>query len=318
MTSRRLADHIRRAVGGPMWHGPAVAGVLDGVTATQAAAHPVPGAHSIWELVLHLSVWAEIAGARLRGAALAYPPPEEDWPAPASTAEAAWTAAVERLAAAYDALANQVEALSPDELRATVTGQDHPVWAMLHGVAEHACYHGGQIPLLKRALATSAPVVTGAPEAAPQTSQASPAVRALASDDAAEWLRMRHALLPSDDHAHEIAQYLGGDVAFAVFVHPRAAGGLGGFLEVGLRAYAEGCVTSPVAYIEAWYVDEELRGQGIGRELVRAAEDWARVRGLTEIASDALIDNHVSIAAHRAVGYEEVERIACFRRSLQL
>ena len=74
--------------------------------------------------------------------------------------------------------------------------------------------------------------------------------------------------------------------------------------------------SSPVAYVEAWYVDSDVRRQGIGRALFRAAEDWARAQGLTEIASDAELHNEVSIAAHKAIGYTETDRIVCFLRSL--
>ena len=71
-----------------------------------------------------------------------------------------------------------------------------------------------------------------------------------------------------------------------------------------------------MAYIEGWFIDEDLRRQGLGTELVRAGERWAREQGLVEIASDAEIDNEISIRAHKAIGYEEEERIVCFRKDL--
>jgi uncharacterized damage-inducible protein DinB len=151
MSPRRLADHIRRTFAGPMWHGPPLEDVLRDVSVEQAAARPVAGAHTIWELVLHVTVWAEIAAARLRGEALEYPQPQDDWPPMPVPASNAWAAAVERLGESYGALADAVGRLSEDGLRSTVAGQDHPTWAMLHGVVEHACYHGGQIAILKRA-----------------------------------------------------------------------------------------------------------------------------------------------------------------------
>ena len=93
-------------------------------------------------------------------------------------------------------------------------------------------------------------------------------------------------------------------------------GGLCGFIEVSLRDYAEGCQTSPVAYIEGWYVDAESRRHRLGTRLVQAAEAWARRHGLKEIASDTQIENAVSIQAHKVLGYEEVERLVCFRKAL--
>ena len=101
-----------------------------------------------------------------------------------------------------------------------------------------------------------------------------------------------------------------------VFMALRDDGSPCGFVEAGERSYAEGCETSPVGYVEAWYVDAEVRRQGVGRALLRAAEDWARHQGYSEMGSDALIDNVVSHEAHRRSGYEEVERIVVFRRRL--
>ena len=141
-------------------------------------------------------------------------------------------------------------------------------------------------------------------------------IRRARQADAAEVLRLWMALFPDDTTAVEsIQSLLDGRERAALIVAERESG-LGGFLEVGTRPYAEGCETSPVAYIEAWYVDEDIRRQSIGRALFRAAEDWAREQQLSEIASDALIENEISIAAHKALGYQEVERIVCFRRDL--
>jgi len=103
----------------------------------------------------------------------------------------------------------------------------------------------------------------------------------------------------------------------AVFVAVRPEGGLGGFLEASLRTYAEGCDSSPVGYIEGWYVDPDLRRQGVGRALLRAAEAWARAQGCQEMASDCRLDNEASWRAHLALGYEEAERLIHFRKRLE-
>jgi aminoglycoside 6'-N-acetyltransferase I len=101
-----------------------------------------------------------------------------------------------------------------------------------------------------------------------------------------------------------------------VFVSIRPDGSLCGFVEAGTRAYAEGCETSPVGYIEGWYVDPDVRLQGYGRTLLEAAEEWARSAGYREMGSDALLDNTASHRAHERSGYEEVERLVVFRKSL--
>jgi aminoglycoside 6'-N-acetyltransferase I len=102
-----------------------------------------------------------------------------------------------------------------------------------------------------------------------------------------------------------------------VLVAEAKDGGLAGFLEVGLRSYADGCEAShPVGYVEGWYVVENWRRQGIGAELLRAAEDWARNQGCIEMASDTAIDNAVSQRAHEALGFEVAERSVLYRKTL--
>lgn len=146
-------------------------------------------------------------------------------------------------------------------------------------------------------------------------------IRALLAADRAEWLRMRRSLWPEccdDEHAGEIDAFLeSGAGPAAVFVAERnAAGELGGFLELGLRSHAEGCRSSPVPYIEGWYVDSDLRRRGVGEALLEAAEGWARQRGHTEIASDTAPDNDVSLAAHERLGFVITDRMVCFRKEL--
>jgi aminoglycoside 6'-N-acetyltransferase I len=101
-----------------------------------------------------------------------------------------------------------------------------------------------------------------------------------------------------------------------VFVAEWEDGSVAGFVEVAARPYADGCDTSPVGYIEAWYVEPDARLKGYGRALLSAAENWARGRGYREMASDAQLDNEASYAAHRRAGYAEVDRIVQFRKVL--
>ena len=145
-------------------------------------------------------------------------------------------------------------------------------------------------------------------------------IRPINEQDRPEWVRMRDLLWPGAKDDHEAETHLfftEPDEKLATFVLDRQDGRLGGFIEMGQRNYAEGCASSPVAYIEGWYIDADLRQQGWGAALIQAAEQWGRDQGLTEIASDAELDNQVSIRAHKALGYKEEGKIVCFRKELR-
>jgi aminoglycoside 6'-N-acetyltransferase I len=122
----------------------------------------------------------------------------------------------------------------------------------------------------------------------------------------------------AEEHTHDLDAYFATPQSGVTFVVESTGGGLCGFIEVSLRNYAEGCMTSPVAYIEGWYVDEHCRRRTLGTRLVQAAEAWARRHGLKEMASDTQIANAVSIQAHKVLGYEEVERLVCFTKALDV
>jgi uncharacterized damage-inducible protein DinB len=146
-----IANLIKRAVTGPAWHGPALDHVLEGIGAEQAVAHPIPNAHSIWELTLHVAAWAEIARARLKGERIADPPADEDWPAVAANPDAAaWDEAQVRMRDAYRALAYDARHLEDESMHDTMSGLEYSRWVLLHGVVEHGLYHAGQIALLKK------------------------------------------------------------------------------------------------------------------------------------------------------------------------
>ena len=152
-------------------------------------------------------------------------------------------------------------------------------------------------------------------------------VRRPGAEGRAEWTRMRLALWPetsAETHAEEVAAFLTGNLtgwlaglhAVAVFVAVRPAGGLCGFLEASIRPFDEGCQTRPVGYVEGWFVDADMRQQGIGKRLLRAAERWAAAQGCGEIASDAHPENTASLAAHQALGFEESSQAVHLRKRL--
>ena len=132
---------------------------------------------------------------------------------------------------------------------------------------------------------------------------------------------MRAALWPDEDAdllAHETLLHFGNDKPKQIIlVAESASGALVGMLELSMRISAEGCASSPVPFVEAWYVAAEARMQGVGRKLMEAAERWAMARGFKEIASDTQLANGASQDAHAKLGFEEVERLVCFRKPLK-
>jgi aminoglycoside 6'-N-acetyltransferase I len=145
-------------------------------------------------------------------------------------------------------------------------------------------------------------------------------IRPVEPADAEIWERMRTALWPDDtgNHALDIAKYFNASRTnpLEVLLACTGAGARVGFIELSIRPYAEGCDTDRVAFVEGWFVVPEHRGRGVGAALMRAAEEWARARRCTELASDTQSFNEESIAAHKSLGFDEVERLVCFRKLL--
>lgn len=144
-------------------------------------------------------------------------------------------------------------------------------------------------------------------------------VRPLAESDLAEWFRLRCLLwdeVSEDDHKSEM---------LGIYEHPDTQlvvvadveGRLAGFLEASIRPFVEDCETDHVGYLEGWFVEPDYRMHGVGRELVRAAEEWARRKGCTEMASDSEIGNELSLEAHLKLGYEVTSRLVHLRKELE-
>jgi uncharacterized damage-inducible protein DinB len=149
----RLADQIHRAFAGDAWHGDSLRELLNGVDAVTAAAHPVKGAHSIWELVLHIAAWDGAVRKRAGGAAVELPD-EENFPPVSDKSEAAWRKAIEHLNRTHDDLVKAVAAFPNARLQEQVPGKTesyHNFFYMFSGIVQHELYHAGQIALLKKA-----------------------------------------------------------------------------------------------------------------------------------------------------------------------
>jgi uncharacterized damage-inducible protein DinB len=136
----RLLDQLERAYDGEAWLGMPVRELLDGVAFRTAAARPIAGGHTIWELVAHITYWLDAAARRLGGEAV---DPVND----------AWEAALTALEASHQRLLAAVGALAESDLEGPVPGHDYTRYVLVHGVLQHTLYHAGQIALLKRAAA---------------------------------------------------------------------------------------------------------------------------------------------------------------------
>ncbi|MBS1813125.1 MAG: DinB family protein [Acidobacteria bacterium] len=156
--TRRIADQLQRAYQGQAWHGPSLMEILSGVTAAQAAAHPIPNSHSIWEIVLHIAAWMDAVRERLEDGPVAEPA-DGDWPMMADPNEEGWQQTLQLLADRQQALLNLIAQMTDEQLKQRIGTENDPPTASgysayynLHGVIQHNLYHAGQIVLLKKLL----------------------------------------------------------------------------------------------------------------------------------------------------------------------
>jgi uncharacterized damage-inducible protein DinB len=147
----RILDQMDRAYSGEAWHGPDLKQLLDGVSAEDASKHPVPGAHSIWELVNHIAAWNTIVHQKSIGEPSEVTS-EIDWPPVWEANGVAWKRALENLAEGRTRLRNYVKTLSDDQLDEPIVRETYSRYVLLHGLVQHDLYHAGQIAVLKKAL----------------------------------------------------------------------------------------------------------------------------------------------------------------------
>ncbi|MCI0329408.1 MAG: DinB family protein [candidate division Zixibacteria bacterium] len=146
---KRISDQLQRAFEKDAWHGPAVMEVLNGVTAQQAAARPVPNAHSIWEITLHVSGWMGVLKSRVEGKWMDEPA-EGDWPPVDDTSPASWEKTVKLLKTRHAGLQKAISKLSDKKLNKPIAKGKSTFYASLHGIIQHDLYHAGQMAVLKK------------------------------------------------------------------------------------------------------------------------------------------------------------------------
>lgn len=145
----RIRDQLHRAIEGEAWHGPALKEVIGTLTPREAAARPLPGGHSPWEIIVHVVVWIETVHRRLQGQAVTLSA-AEDWPTLTDTGASAWAALGGRLDRAHDAMQRMLAQMRDEDLGEPVPGQSFDRHFMLQGVIQHISYHGGQISVLRK------------------------------------------------------------------------------------------------------------------------------------------------------------------------
>ncbi len=145
----RIAKQLQRTFEGRAFHGPAVDEALDGVDADLAAANSPAGAHSIWQIVLHLTFWQDTVRRWLQGEGVR-PGPGDDWPEVRHTSEGAWQDALRDLRRANSQLRDEVMALDEARLEMPIIENMSKTYVALHGIIQHNIYHAGQISLLKK------------------------------------------------------------------------------------------------------------------------------------------------------------------------
>lgn len=145
----QITEELQSIHEGDAWHGPSLTQLLDGVSAAQAAARPLPAAHSIWELVRHITAWEGVFRSRLEGVAVEEPA-EGDFPPVTKTSDAAWAQAITALHEEHARLLATAASLSEAQLNAKVINRPYSAHYLLRSAISHHVYHAGQIAILKK------------------------------------------------------------------------------------------------------------------------------------------------------------------------
>ncbi len=146
---KRIEDQLKRAYVGPAWHGPSVRELLANLTPEIAMRRPIPRAHTIWEITLHILAWERAVLTRADGTPLKLTDPE-DWPAIEESDASAWNRLLEQLDESHRQLLAMLSGLTDEELDEIVPGEKYTIYFMLHGLIQHNLFHAGQIAVLKK------------------------------------------------------------------------------------------------------------------------------------------------------------------------
>jgi uncharacterized damage-inducible protein DinB len=140
----RIADSYRAATVKGAWYGPSLGELLSQISLELATTRPVPGAHSISELLQHLLLWNERIRNTSDRNSLPRWEPEKDWAEPPIP----WNELLTRWSESRELLEEKIRNFPVEDLAKQVPGRNYPYETLFHGVVEHTIYHSGQIAMV--------------------------------------------------------------------------------------------------------------------------------------------------------------------------
>ena len=148
---QRHKDQFHRALYGDAWHGESLLELLNGISAAKASVRPIPRAHTVWEIVLHITLWNDIVRGRIEGNAVE-PGPGDDWRTAADVSDDAWMHALKELSRSFKELEDTLGEMTASEYLENLPGKDFDASFLIQGIIQHAAYNGGQIGIIRKAL----------------------------------------------------------------------------------------------------------------------------------------------------------------------
>jgi uncharacterized damage-inducible protein DinB len=148
--SASIIEELKNIHDGDAWHGASLMESLAGITPQQAARRMVGKAHSIWEIVEHISGWESVFCRRLEGQQI-NEPEAGDFPPVLEVSQQAWEKTLANLAKVHARLLSVVSEITDAMLEKPVANQAYSVGFLLRSLIRHHVYHAGQIALLRKA-----------------------------------------------------------------------------------------------------------------------------------------------------------------------
>ena len=148
---QRILKQYDQVLNGPAWHGDPIYEILGAVSAKMAEARPIANAHTIWEIVGHMTFWEDVATRRLGGLRAGLEE-ERNFPAKPEMTDATWQETLDMFRASNHAFREALGKFDPARLGELSAAGKRSFYEEAHGLIEHHVYHAGQIALLAKAI----------------------------------------------------------------------------------------------------------------------------------------------------------------------